>query len=215
MVFALRLWRKYLKWISLSVGMTPILFFGVYRLYKQMIINNQVHLINTFRRDMYIAQRSADRYVVSIEEYCELKAIDNSWFYSLNRQQKDHMHRLRDYLGLDEIPDVKIATAIVRQVSEQTLKVMSLQLTVLEDALGEMDIEKMRQLQEVMSKVEFSTFSKMQMEYIKSEIISTSRELQARGALYQIFSVFYDFLMAIVSKIAVPMATKLLQNMIL
>ena len=213
MVFALRLWREYLKWIS--VGMTPILFFGVYRLYKQMIINNQVHLINTFRRDMYIAQRSADRYVVSIEEYCELKAIDNSWFYSLNRQQKDHMHRLRDYLGLDEIPDVKIATAIVRQVSEQTLKVMSLQLTVLEDALGEMDIEKMRQLQEVMSKVEFSTFSKMQMEYIKSEIISTSRELQARGALYQIFSVFYDFLMAIVSKIAVPMATKLLQNMIL
>ena len=214
MVFALRLWREYLKWIS--VGMTPILFFGVYRLCdKQMIINNHVHLINTFRRDMYIAQWSADRYVVSIEEYCELKAIDNSWFYSLNRQQKDHMHRLRDYLGLDEIPDVKIATAIVRQVSEQMLKVMSLQLTVLEDALGEMDIEKMRQLQEVMSKVEFSTFSKMQMEYVKSEIISTSRELQARGALYQIFSVFYDFLMAIVSKIAVPMATKLLQNMIL
>ena len=31
---------------------------------------------------------------------------------------------------------------------------------------------------------------KMQMKSIKSEIISASRELQARGALYQIFSVF-------------------------
>ena len=210
----LRLWREYVKWIS--VGMTPMLLFGIYRLCdKQMVINNQIHLINTFQHDIYKAQRSTDRYVASIEKYCELKAIDDSWFNSLNSQQRDHMHRLRDYLGLDEIPDVTTATAIVRQVSEQTLQIMSSQLEVLEDALGEMDIEKMRQLQEVMSKVEFSTFLKMQMEHTKSVIISTSRELQARGGLNQIFSVFYDFLMAIVSKIAVPLATRLLQNMIL
>ena len=92
---------------------------------------------------------------------------------------------------------------------------MSSQLAELEDALGEMDIDKMRQLQEVMSKGDLSTFSKMQMEHIKSEIISASRELQARGALYQIFSDFYDFLMAIVSKVAVPLAYKLFENMIL
>ena len=61
------------------------------------------------------------------------------------------MHELRDYLGLDEIPDANIATAVVRQVSERMLKIMSSQLAVLEEALGEMDIDKMRQLQEVMS----------------------------------------------------------------
>ena len=53
------------------------------------------------------------------------------------------------------------------------------------------------------------------MKSIKSEIISASRELQARGALYQIFSVFYDYLMAIVSKIAVPLAIKPFENIIL
>lgn len=214
MPFKLQLWHEYLKWIS--IGMTPMLLFGMYRWYdKQMVITNQIHLISTFRHEINEAQRSTNQYVANIEKYCELKAIDDSWFYSLSKQQKDHMHQLRDYLGFSEIPNVNLATAIVRQVSEQTLNILSLQLEMLEDALGKMDIEKMRELQEVMNKLQLSTFSKIQMERIKSEIISTSRELQAKGVLSQIFSVFYDFLMTIVSDIAMPLATKLLHNMIL
>lgn len=210
----LHLWHEYLKWIS--VGMTPVLLFGMYRwCERQMVISHQIQLINTFRHKMYETQRSTDQYVANIEVYCELKAIDDSWFYSLTAQQKQHMHLLRDYLGVSEIPDVSIATTIVRQVSAQTLKVLSANLEVLEDALSNMDVEKMRELQDVMNKMQLSTFSKMQMEHIKSEIISTSRELQARGTLSRIFSTFYDFLVAIISKVAVPLAYKLLENIIL
>ena len=211
----LHLWQEYLKWIS--VGMvTSMLLFGMYQWYeKQKIIRNQIQLINTFRYKIYETQRSTDQYVASIEKYCELKAIDDSWFYSLTAQQKHHMHWLRDYLGVGEIPDVNIATTIVRQVSIQTLKILSVHLETLEDALSKVDIEKMRELQNVMNKIQLSTISKMQMEHIKLEIISTSRELQSRGTLSKIFSTFYDYLIAILSKIALPLAYKLLENMIL
>ena len=210
----LHLWHEYLKWIS--VGMMSMLLFGMYRwCEKQMVISNQIHLINTFRHKMYETQRSTDQYVTNIEAYCELKAIDDSWFYSLTAQQKQHMHMLRDFLGVDEIPDVNIATTVVKQVSAQTLKILSVNLEALEDALSNMDLEKMRELQEIMNKMQLSTFAKMQMEHVKSKIISTSHELQARGTLSRIFSTFYDFLMAIISKIAVPLAYKLLENMIL
>ena len=204
---------EYIKWIS--VGMAPMLLLGMYRFCdKQMVISNQVHLINTFRHDIYKAQRSADQYVASIEKYCELKAIDDSWFYSLNSQQRAQMYRLRNHLGLDDIPDVNMATDIVRQVSEEMLEIMSGQLEELEDALGEMDLQKMRELQGLMSE---KNFFKTQMEQIKSDIIlSASHELQARGGvLYQIFSGFFKFLMTIITNIAVPMAAKLLHNMIL
>ena len=210
----LHLWHEYLKWIS--VGMMPMLLFGMYRwCEKQMVISNQIYLINTFRHKIYETQRSTDQYVTNIEAYCELKAIDDSWFYSLTAQEKQHMHMLRDFLGVDEIPDVNIATTIVKQVSVQTLKILSVNLEALEDALSNMDLEKMRELQEIMNKMQLSTFAKLQMEHIKSKIISTSHELQARGTLSRIFSTFYDFLMAIISKIVVPLAYKLLENMIL
>ena len=209
-----RVWLEYLKWIS--VGMIPMLLFGMYRLYdKRMVITKQANLISSFRKNMHEIQRSADQYVASIEKYCELKAIDDSWFYSLNSREKHQMYQLRDFLGMDDIPDVNMATAIVRQVSEQVLKIMSKQLTELEDALRKEDIEEMRQLQDVISKIEFSYFLKRQMEHVKSEIISSSRAIQRRGALYQLFSVFYDFLVSVVSKLAVPLATKLFEIMIL
>lgn len=126
------------------------------------------------------------------------------------------MHWLRDYLGVGEIPDVNIATTIVRQVSIQTLKILSAHLEALEDALSKVDIEKMRELQNIMNRIQLSTISKMQMEHIKSEIISTSHELQSRvRTLSKIFSTFYDYLIAILSKIALPLAYKVLENMIL
>ena len=152
-----KVWLEYLKWIS--VGMIPMLLFGMYRLYdKRMVITKQANLISSFRKNMHEAQRSADQYVASIEKYCELKAIDDSWFYSLNSREKHQMYQLRDFLGMDDISDVNMATAIVRQVSEQVLKIMSKQLTELEDALRKEDIEEMRQLQDVISKIEFLTF---------------------------------------------------------
>ena len=205
-----RFWLEYLKWIS--VGMTPVLLFGMYRLYdKKMVITKQANLISNFRNGMHEAQRSADQYVASIEKYCELKAIDDSWFYSLNSREKHQMYQLRNYLGMDDIPDVNMATAIVRQVSKQVLEAMSKQLTKLEVALCKGDIEEMRQLQDV-TKTEFSYFIKRQM---KSEMISSSQEIQRRGTLYQLFSIFYDFLVSYISKLAVPLATKLLEIMIL
>ena len=87
MLFTLQLWHVYIKWIS--VGMTPMLLFGMYRLCdRQLVISNQVHLINTFRHEMYTAERSTNQYIANIEKYCELKAIDDSWFYSLSRSEK-------------------------------------------------------------------------------------------------------------------------------
>jgi len=46
----------------------------------------------------------------------------------------------------------------VRQVSEQIVKILSVYLEKLENALGEMDIEKMRHLQKVLNKEEISSF---------------------------------------------------------
>ena len=201
-----------LQWISL--GMAPILLFGIYRLYdRQMIIRNQVQLINTFKYEIFEVQRSMNQYVASIEKYCELKAIDDSWFYSLTNQERHHMYQLRDYLGLDEIPDVNVATTIVKQISEQTLKILSSQLAILEEALGKLDIEKMRQLQQITKETEHSVaaFSKKQMDHIRSEIISSSRELQARG----IWSVCFDYVIKLLEKIGVPLATKLIYHMLL
>ena len=198
-----------LQWISLGIA-APILLFGIYHLCdKLMIICNQVQLINTFKYEIF----KINQYVASIEKYCELKAIDDSWFYSLNDQQRRHMYQLRDYLGLDEIPDVN-AVYIVKQVSERTLKILSSQLPILEEALGKLDIEKMRQLQQITKETEHSVaaFSKKQMDHIRSEI-SSSRELQAlpRGK----WSVFFDYVIKILEMIGVPLATKLIYHLIL
>ena len=197
--------RFWLKWVS--VGMIPVLLFGMYCFYdKEMVITKQTNLISNFRNGMHEAQRSADQYVASIEKYCELKAIDDSLFYSLNSREKHQMYQLRDYLGMDDIPDVNMATAIVRQVSNQVLEAMSKQLAKLEVALCKGDIEEMRQLQDV-TKTEFFYFIKRQM---KSEIISSSREIQRGGKLYQLFSIFYDILVSCISKLAVQLAIKVL-----
>jgi len=175
---------------------------------REKIIVKQVNLIKTFEDEMYKVQRLS----AYIKEYCELKAIDDSWFYLLTSHQKDRMYSLSHHLGLGEIPDVSVAIAIVERALERILKIFSLQVQALEDALFNKDIEKMKELQEIsMNKEQLSSFSRTQMEKMRLEIISASREILARGTLYKIFSLF----LGTMYKIAVPMTIKLFEYIIL
>ena len=208
--------KDYLKWICI-----PILLVGIYYMYgisDERVITNQVHLINAMKEGIDQAKKSTDQYVVKFEKYCELKAIDDSWFSSLSAQQKDHMHQLRHYLGLNidiKVPDVKAATTIVREVSKQLIVILSSQLTMLENALYDMNIEEMKKLQKAINKEQISLFSEVQMESIKSQIMSKSTELQARGGLvHQIFSVFYDFLVMVLSKIVMPLTVEVIYKVL-
>jgi len=199
----------------ISFGVTLVLLFGICCLAdKEKIITKQLKLIKTFKDEIHKVQRFTVQYVAYIEEYCELKAIDDSWFYLLTSSQKNYMNKLSNRLGLDEIPDVNVnvATAIVRQTSERILQMFSIEVQVLEDALFDMDIEKMKKLQEIsMDQEELSSFSRTQMEQMKLEIISTSHEILARGILYKIASLF----LGTMYEIAVPVAIKLFKYIIL
>ena len=181
---------------------------------REKVISNQVHLITTFRQGMYEAQRSMDQYVATIEKYCELKATHDSWFYSLTREQENYMYRLRHYLGLDEYINVKAATVIVRQYSEQTQKILHVLLEELEDALSKMNISEMKLLQEAMNdhEMHLSTLLETQMTHVKSNIISRSRELQVRGPFHQISSLFYEVLKETIS---IPLVAKFIKSIIL
>ena len=169
---------------------------------RQIVTSNQMKLIDKFRLAKYETQRSTDQYIANIREYFYLKEIDNSWFLWLNPQQKFRMYQLEDDLGLGEI-DENIVVNIVKQVSEQTIKKLSTQLEILEDALDEMDINKMKKLQKELNEVHLSTFIDTQTDNMKEKIISTSRELQVRsgGTLWQIASLFYHVLKFVYSKL--------------
>lgn len=171
---------------------------------REMVINRQRHLVSRLREVMHEIQRSADQYVASITEYCYLKEIDNSWFDWLSRQQEARMYQLENYLGLDECPDVNLAVNVVKQTSDKALRALSFKLGELEDALDEMDINKMKKLQKEMNTMELSTFLNRQTDFMKSQLVSTSRALQVKsrgGALWQIAALFYNILKAVYSRI--------------
>ena len=170
---------------------------------RQQIINKQMQLIERFEQAIDETERSTDQYVANIREYRRLKEIDEGWFTWLSTQEVARMYQLEDYLELDEIPDANIAIAIVRQVSEQTLETLSSQLEILEDALHEMDIDKMKDLQKGVNKMQLSGFLRGQTDHMKSKIASTSRALQARsgGTFWKLASFFYNVLMTVISKI--------------
>ena len=170
---------------------------------RQQIINKQTQLIERFEQAIDETERSTHQYVADIKEYCYLKEIDESWFTWLSTKEKARMHQLEDNLGLHEIPDANIAINIVTQVSEQTLMILSSQLEKLQDALDEMDIDKMKCLQRDMSKMQLSTFLRRQTDRMKSKIVSTSRALQKRsgGTFWKLASLFYNVLMTVISKI--------------
>ena len=185
---------------------------------RNSIISKQLELINRLKLIKCETQRSIDDYIAKLEKYFELKAIDDSWTTSLSEDQRNVMHELRNSLGLDEdmeIPDVKDVTAIVQQASEEILMVVSSLIETLQDALEEMDIEKMRQLQKEINIKQLSSFLKMQFKQIKLKILSSSDKVQRRGILYQISVVFCDYVIPVLSNIAVSVVTKILSDIML
>ena len=92
---------------------------------RKRVISNQVYLINGLRQGLFEVQRSADQYVADIEKCCELKATDDSWFYSLSKSERDHMYRLKHYLGVNEHVDKRFAVATVGQESEGALNIIN------------------------------------------------------------------------------------------
>ena len=179
---------------------------------REEVISNQVNLITTFRQGIYEVQRSMDQYIATIEKYRELKAADNSWFYSLTIEQKNYMYRLRNYLDLGENVNLKAATVIVRRYSEQTQRILTVQLIELENALSKMNISEMEQLQVDMNEMHLSNLLETHMTRAKSNILSMSRELQVRGAFNQIFSLLYDFLEAAINS---PLVLEIIKKVML
>ena len=185
---------------------------------EKLVISNHMDVINGLRLMKCETRRLTDQYVYNIEKYYQLKTIDDSYTWSLTTEQRCQMHKLRYYLGLGEnyeIPDWDSVTDMVKLVSEDTLDILSFYLEILEGALGEINIKKMRKLQMDENIMNLPIFIKNQFENIKLGIISSSREIQARGVLYQISIVFCDHLLPTISKIAVSVATNVINHMIL
>ena len=172
---------------------------------RQLIFDKQIKLINKFEQAVDETQRSTDRYIDDIREYYYLKERDESynWFRWLNTEEKLRMYQLESHLGLEEIPTVKIAIDIVRKISEETLMAFSSQLEELNDALDEMDIDRMEQLQKDINKMQLSAFLRRPMDYMRSEMLSTSRALQKRsgGIISNLASLFFNVLVTVVSNI--------------
>ena len=170
---------------------------------RQLVIQKQTDLISAFTQIIHEVQRSMDQYVAGIREYSHLKEKDNSWLSSLSREEQARMYRLEDFLGTDEVIDVHMAIAMVRQSFKYAEKFFSSQLEELEDALDRTDIDKMKQLQKKINKKHLNVHLQEAREQIKLEIISTSRALKKPGALSRIASRFYQSLVAVISKIMV------------
>jgi len=79
----------------------------------------------------------------------------------------------------------------------------------LEYALHEMDIEKMRELQND-TNTNFNTYFQKRMESVKEEI-SSSKELKRKGILYQLYELF----MPKITHIAMEVAINIFKNMII
>ena len=180
-------------------------------------ICKQLDLIHRLKLIKCEAQISTDHYIAKIEKYCALKAIDDSWTTSLSEEQRNDMHELRKSLGLDEdmeIPNVKDVTTIVQKTSEEMLTLVSSLIKTLQDALEEMDMEKMRQLQKEINIKQLSFFLEMRFKQIKLKIVNSSDKVQGRGILYHISVAFCDYFIPVLSNIVVSVVTKILRDMI-
>ena len=178
---------------------------------QQMAINYQVNLIIKFKLGMYKAQASTDHYVTKLKRYCEL---NDNLHILLSSQEKDELSQLEDDLELyqNKRLDIKEATSIIRQISKETIKFLSSRVEVLEDTLHEMDIEKMKRLQEYMNKEYLDAFFKRQMERMKMKLQDLLKEVQQRGIMDQIFSVVYDNFIPVVTHIVKLVATNVIKG---
>ena len=167
---------------------------------RHLIIQKQTNLINDLSQIMHELQRSMDQYIADVREYSHLKDIKNSWLSSLSREEQARMYQLEDLLGTDEVIDVHMNIVIVRQRFENLERFFSTQLSELEDALDNMDIDKMKQLQKNINKKHLSNHLREATGQIKSEMISASRALQKPGRLSRIASSIFQSVVAIISK---------------
>ena len=179
---------------------------------EQMVISYQKNVINIFKLGMCKVQESTDHYVAQLKRYCELK---DRWSMTLSSQEEDELSQLEEDFQLepDQTLDIHSATSVVRQVSKEISDSLSSRVKELEDALHEMDIEKMRQLQKFMNKKYLDAFFKKQMENIKIKLAKSSEELKQRGLLYRISLVLYDHFMPTFTHIVVSVATNVIKNM--
>ena len=168
---------------------------------RQLVIQKQTDLINMFNQIMHEIQRLTDQYVAGIREYSHLKDIDNSYFGSLSGEERARMYHLENLLGTDDVIDVRVAITIVKQRFERVERLFASQLAELEDALDQMDIDEMKQLQKNINKKHLSAQLQEETWQIKMEMGSTSRALQKPGVLSRITSRIFHSLIAVISKI--------------
>ena len=186
---------------------------------EKMIICHQLDLIKALKLMECEVSRFSDQLVANITKYCDLKAIDDGYFSSLTIQQKNHMHLLKESLGLGEkyeIPDKDAAINKVKQVSKEVLIDLNSALIKLEDAPQDEkkpDIEKMRQLQKDLNITSLEISIKKQFEGIIPTIItnlSSDYELQAVGGLHKI-SKLVNHVMPLISKITASVASNMIK----
>ena len=175
---------------------------------RKLVINKQMHIIEMIRQGINEAHRLRDHHIARLREYSFLKEKSDDWFDWLTTEQNARMNQLEnDYVDFGETLNVNVAMDIVKRDSEKMVTFFSSQLEVLEDALDEMDIEKMKKCQKEMKKqhVHIPSFFQMQTEHIKSNIRSSSnaRALQTRGRLAKVAALFYNIFMTFYSSLSI------------
>ena len=162
---------------------------------RQLVTSKQMHLIDTFKQGINEARGLKERRIANLREYLYLKEKRDDWFDWLSNEQTVRLNQLKDvYVDLGETLDVNAAMDIVTWDCEKMVGYFSSQVKVLEDALVETDIGKMKQSQEDVKKqhVDAPSFFQTQTEHIKSNIRSSSRAVQTRGKLQKVAVLFYN-----------------------
>ena len=169
---------------------------------RQVVTSKQMHLIDTFKQGINEARGLKERHIANLREYSYLKEKRDDWFDWLTSEQNARLNQLKDdYVDLGETLDVNAAMDIVTRDCEKVVTYFSSQLKVLENALDEMDIGKMKQSQQNIKEqhVDIPSFFRMQTEHIKSNIRSSSRAVQTRGKFEKVAILFYNLFTTIFS----------------
>ena len=124
----------------------------------QTAIRQQMYLISRFKFAKCDWQLRIDQFITKLKRLCELKDM-----WSPSEQEKNELSILESSLQLNvEVWDFDGIAQILRNVSDEILLVLSADVEKLEYALYEMDIEKMRKLQNDMN-ADFNTYFQKQM----------------------------------------------------
>ena len=167
-----------------------------------VVVNNQVDLIKVVKSALDNVQAQLKLYNRAAEKYNELKAIENSWIYSLTQTQKDSLNDLSDFLGVKDISEV--SEIKIRDVSRLLNKTFFDLLKELEDALYSSDMEAMENFQMKIDKEQLEINSLLP---IKSKVVmSESTELETKN--------WFDALLDLLKALAVSKDTYKLLNQI-